>query len=319
MSTVLMTMAEDVTKTSTSNFGLRYPVDEHDCLHFAQSLKELGHQVYFVNWMDLGVVEFERMFNYNDTKFVRPLQIRDMDLIFVYKMEGFYGDLARFDTMLDRFAQTNVINDIATIRHNLDKSYLWQLSEKGIRTIPSYRIHELSDRLAGGERFVIKPLKGERGKGIFLAETRAALEPVIGQEDQYFAQEFMSSIRNGERSLVFLGHEYQHAVIKHPSPTDQEEFRCNESLGGTVAIYEPDAEEIAFCQNVLKVYEDLGYPVHFSRIDLISSEAGPVLLEAELLNPSIYANYSDKGKQYGDRIAKYFEQFMCVNQKAKML
>jgi glutathione synthase/RimK-type ligase-like ATP-grasp enzyme len=314
-----MTMAEDVAETSAANFGIRYPVDEHDCLHFALSLKELDHQVYFVNWMDLGASEFERMFSYNRSEFVRPVNIRDMDMIFVYKMEGFYADVNRFNRMLDRFADANVINDVATIRHNLAKSYLWQLEEKGVRTIPSYRINEVRNRIDQGESFVIKPLKGERGKGIFLAHSNAELATISDEEDQYFAQEFMPSIRDGERSLVFLGHEYQHAVIKHPSAKNTTEFRCNESLGGTVAIYEPTNKEIDFCQNVLKTYEDLGYPVHFSRVDVIGSSAGPVLLEAELLNPSIYANYSRKGKQFGDRIAKYFDQFMRARQKASRL
>lgn len=312
-------MAEDVAATSATNFGIRFPVDEHDCLHFAQSLKELGHQIYFVNWMDLGINEFERMFSYNNSEFVRPINLRDMDMIFVYKMEGFYADIPRFKRMLDRFAQANVINDLATIRHNLDKSYLWQLEKFGIRIIPSYRIPEISERIEQGENFVIKPLKGERGKGIFLARTKAELAPIRGEDEQYFAQQFMPSIRQGERSLVFLGHKYQHAVIKHPSAENKAEFRCNESLGGTVAIYEPTSEEIDFCQRVLKTYEDMGYPVHFSRIDVINSEAGSILLEAELLNPSIYANYSNKGKQFGDRLALYFDQYMSVKKKASRL
>lgn len=313
-----MTMAEEAATTSASNFGIRYPVDEHDCLHFAESLKTLGYEVYFVNWMDLNGREFERMFSFNSSEFVSPVPVRDMDLIFVYKMEGFLYDLARFHRMLDRFSGSNVINDIATIRHNLDKSYLWELSARGIRTIPSYRIREAANRLNHGERLVVKPLKGERGKGVFLAKSASDLAFIHGSEDQYFAQEFMPGIRDGERSLVFLGHEYQHAVIKHPSARDANEFRCNESLGGTVAVYEPTADEMDFAKRVLRTYETLGCTAHFSRVDLLKSDDGPVLLEAELLNPSIYANYSNKGKQFGDRIAAYFDQFLRTRQKAAL-
>lgn len=305
-----MTMAEDTAATSASNFEIKYRVDEHDCLHFAESLKTIGHQIYFVNWKDLNGREFKRTFSFNSCEFVSPVPVDEMDLIFVYKMEGFLSDLARFHRMLDRFEGLNVINDIATIRHNLDKSYLWELGAGGIKIIPSYPIHEAADRLSSGERLVIKPLKGERGERVFLANGLPDLAVIRGSEDEYFAQAFMPGIRDGERSLVFLGHEYQHAVIKRPSASDPHEFRCNESLGGTVAVYEPTAEEMLFAGRVLDAYEALGYPVHFGRVDLLQSSDGPVLLEAEFMNPSIYANHSNKGKQFGDRIAAYFDEFL---------
>lgn len=313
----MFTMAEDTAATTADNFGIRYPVDEYDCLDFAKSLKEIGHQIHFVNWKDLEATEFRRMFDYNNSEFVRPVPIDNFDLIFVYKMEGFYSDIPRFTSMLDRFDVTNVVNDTATIRHNLSKSYLWKLAEQGIAVIPSFYLNEINDRLENGEQFVIKPLRGERGKGIFLAKSKKELRAISGEEDFYFAQEFMESIRDGERSLVFLGHEYQHAVIKHPSAANKSEFRCNESLGGTVAIYEPTERELSFCKRVLQAYEELGYPVHFSRVDILSSADGPVLLEAELLNPSIYANYSLKGKQFGDRLANYFEQIISNHQRTR--
>ena len=315
MPNILMTMAEDTAATSSRHFGIKYSVDEHDCLHFAHSLTTLGYQVYFVNWLDLNGGEFERMFSFSASEFVAPVPLREMDLIFVYKMEGFLSEVPRFDRMLDRFSGLNVINDVETIRHNLDKSYLWELSAGGIETIPSYRIGEAIGRVSSGERLVIKPLKGERGKGIFVAKSASDLAFIRGSEDQWFAQEFMPGIRDGERSLVFLGREYQHAVIKYPCRKDPNEFRCNESLGGTVAVYEPTADELAFAGRVLHAYEALGYPVHFSRVDLLQSGQGPVLIEAELLNPSVYANHSSKGKRFGDQIAAYFDQFVRTRQK----
>ncbi len=317
MNTIMFTMAEDTAATTAENFGIRYPVDEYDCLDFAQSLKDIGHQIYFVNWKDLESNEFRRMFDFNNSEFVTPVPIDNFDLIFVYKMEGFYSDIPRFTSMLDRFEVTNVINDPATIRHNLSKSYLWELAKLGINVIPSFHLNEIHDRIENGERFVVKPFRGERGKGVFLAKSKKDLRAIAGEEDCYFAQEFMEDIRDGERSLVFLGHEYQHAVIKHPSAANKSEFRCNESLGGTVAIYEPTEKELSFCKTVLQTYEELGCPVHFSRVDILRSSNGPVLLEAELLNPSIYANYSLKGKQFGNRLANYFEQLIANHQRAR--
>ena len=128
-----MTMAEDATATSATHFGIQYAVDEHDCLHFAASLKTLGYRVYFVNWRDLNGAEFERMFCFNTSQFVPPIPIGALDLVFIYKMEGFLYDLARFHRMLDRFSGSKTINDLSTIRHNLAKSYLWELGARGVR------------------------------------------------------------------------------------------------------------------------------------------------------------------------------------------
>jgi glutathione synthase/RimK-type ligase-like ATP-grasp enzyme len=319
MSNVLFTMAEDVEASSDSAFAIRYPVDEHDCLDFAAALQDLGHHIYFVNWHDLPVgemSEFTRMFSFNQSRFVEPIAIDRFDLVFVYKMEGFYFDTPRFFAMLDRFSHNLVVNDIATIKHNIDKSYLWQLEEAGIAIIPTFKVDDVSDRLAAGEKFVLKPFKGERGKGVILAQSLADLEQIKGMEEQYMAQKFMAEIRDGERSLVYLGHQFEHAVIKHPSPANMSEFRCNESLGGTVAVYQPSEVEIAFGNALLSAYEKLGYPVHFSRIDIINVSGKPVLLEAELLNPSIYANYSRRGKVFGQHLGRYFDDLIKVKAKA---
>jgi glutathione synthase/RimK-type ligase-like ATP-grasp enzyme len=312
-------MAEDVEKSTATEFALKYAVDEHDSLHFAQSLKELGHQVYFVNWRDLQLdsmvdssagAQFDRMYSYNDSAFVAPVALSEFDLVFVYKMEGFYRDSQRFNEMLGCFSHCKVINDIGTIKHNFNKSYLWQLQERDVRIIPSFKVCDIKDRLSQGERFVVKPLCGERGNEIFLAHQPIDLIAIEGSEDAFFAQQFMPEIWQGERSLVFLGDQFQHAVIKLPSRANQSEFRCNESLGGTVDVYDPTEQEIDFAKHILRVYEGLGYPSHFSRVDILSVDDSPMLLEAELLNPSMYANYSKKGEAFGKQVALYFDQFI---------
>jgi glutathione synthase/RimK-type ligase-like ATP-grasp enzyme len=312
MSNVLLTMAEDLSASTSSSFALKFAVDEHDCLHFAQALKALGHQVFFVNWQDLEAKQFKRMFCFNDSQYVDPVELESFDLAFVYKMEGFYFDLPKFYAMLDRLSTAcgAVVNNVRTIRHNIDKHYLWQLAEAGVATIPSFKLDESAKLLDRDKAFVLKPFFGERGNGILLVKDSADLLEIRNKEHLYFAQKFMPEIRAGERSLVFLGKSFSHAVIKHPAADNPSEFRCNESLGGTVAVYHPQQEEIAFCERVLTEYENSGYPVHFSRIDILSTENGPVLLEAELLNPSVYANYSNIGAAFGAKLAAYFDQII---------
>lgn len=309
MANVLLTLAEEVGATTESYFAVRFPVDENDCFEFAAGLNAIGHQVYFVNWKDLEGDRFNRMFHFQSSRFVQPLALSDFELVFVYKMEGFYFDMPRFFEMVAIFEREIplVVNHPSTIRHNIDKSYLFHLKEHGVNVGLPYTIADaIEERLQDNLPCVIKPLFGERGEGVLLAKSVADLIEIEGREHQFIAQEFIAEIREGEKSLAFLGFDFQHAVIKRPNKFNVDEFRCNMSLGGTVDPYEPTKEEIKYSVDLLKVYQTFGCPIHFSRIDFATTCDGPKLIEAELLNPSIYANYSKKGPQFGKAIAAYF-------------
>jgi glutathione synthase/RimK-type ligase-like ATP-grasp enzyme len=158
--------------------------------------------------------------------------------------------------------------------------------------------------------FVLKPISGERGKGVMRVQTLAALDAIQGQEGAYLAQDYIPEVLAGERSLVFLGFEYQHGILKKPSPHHPHEFRCNESQGGTAVLYEPTRAEMDFALKTLRAYESLGCPIHYSRIDLIESGRGPMLMEAELINPSIFACYFNRGELFGKKIAAYFDSLL---------
>ncbi len=310
MANILLTLAEEVGATTENHFAVRFPVDENDCYDFAAGLREIGHKVYFVNWNDLESDRFNRMFDYQTSSFVKPLALSDFALVFVYKMEGFYFDLPRFFEMVSTFEKKIpiVVNHPSTIRHNIDKTYLFQLMESGVSVGHPYIIEDaVEQRLKHNLPCVIKPLFGERGNNVLLAKSTSDLEVIKGKEKEFLAQEFMPEIRDGEKSLAFLGFDFQHAVIKLPNRGNVDEFRCNESLGGTVEVYQPTKQELEYSVNLLKTYESFGCPIHFSRVDFVTTAGGPKLVEVELLNPSIYANYSKRGPQFGKSIAVYFD------------
>jgi glutathione synthase/RimK-type ligase-like ATP-grasp enzyme len=308
VSNILMTLAEETELTRDDYFAVKLKVDDGDCYDFSAELQALGHEVFFANWDDLDGREFSRMFHDNARKFITPPSLSSMDLIFVYKMEGFYFDLPRFFRMVRTFADAAplVVNDPATIRHNIDKRYLLELERRGILVPPTQLMNDsVRERVARGEAFVLKPISGERGGGVMLAAKPDDLAAIEGHEEEYLAQDYIPGVRDGEISFVFLGFECQFAFVKRPS--DPEEFRCNVSQGGTAVLYEPTAAEMDFALRTLRAYESFGCPIHYSRIDLIRSDRGPMLMEAELINPSIFARYFDRGEEFGKKIAAYFD------------
>ncbi len=313
-------MNEDARFPRGDRFAVTYSVDEHDCLEYAAGLQALGHAVYFVNWTDLDGRQFSRMYHANAGRFIEPVALEAMDLIWIYQMEGFYAGRARFLRMVEIFENAGplVVNDPRTIRHNLGKTYLWELQRQGVRVTPTYRVDEYArQRLAAGVPLVLKPVYGDRGSGVFLAQSPADLDRIPGDWNDYIAQDYMPTVRAGEKSLVYLGLEFQHAVLKRPRPDAPDEFRCNESLGGTVSIYEPTAAELEYARNVLQAYESLGCPAIFSRIDFIDDAAGPLLMEAELLNPAAFANYSGKGREFGAKVAAYFDSLIAAQSESR--
>ena len=311
---VLMTLAEDPKNSGSDRFAVKYGVDEEDCFRFAHALEEWGDNTFFVNWDDYSRGEFSRMFHFNSSRFVEPVGINSMDLIFSYKQEGFLFEenWERYEAMLARFQESPaiVVNDPATIRWNRSKDYLFGLADAGVSVIPTFEIGgDIRNRIGLGEKFIIKPKVGERGLDQTLVDHAGGLLSLNGEDALYLAQEFCPEVRNGERSLVFIGMEYSHGVIKRPDPESPNEYRCNESRGGTVAAYDPMPAELEFATDLLD-HISQEHPVHFSRIDFVEVDGLPVLMEAELLNPSIYANYTGVGKEFGRKLGRYFDGLM---------
>lgn len=262
MRNVLMTLAEDRGKSSTNRFAVRYGVDEEDCFRFAQAVAQSGDNAYFVNWDDFADGEFTRMFHFNSSRFVEPVEVESMSLIFSYKQEGFLfpENWIRYEEMLARFERSPaiVVNNPETIRWNRSKDYLFDLSDAGIAIIPTFEVTgDVRARVGRGEKFVVKPKVGERGLDQNLVDRTEGLAGLNGHASRYLAQEFCPEIRNGERSLVFIGMDYFHAVIKLPDPDSPSEYRCNESRGGSVTAYAPNPGELEFATDL---------PITFRRI-----------------------------------------------------
>jgi len=216
-----MTLAEDSTASTADNFAVLHRVDEHDCLEFARALTDRGHDVYFVNWRDIDIPaqRVDRAFVRNRGEFRKSIPCAAFDLVFIYKMEGFLHDQERFFDMIERCCRM-VINTKATIRSNIDKSYLFAFAASGVPVIPSYRlsmargshgpseIADIGNALhAMAKSAVLKPLRAERGDGIFELDAtdgnerwRAALSRI--EPNLYLAQEYIPSVRDGERSLA---------------------------------------------------------------------------------------------------------------------
>lgn len=186
---------------------------------------------------------------------------------------------------------TTMWNPPEMIRWNANKRYLIQMSEAGLAVIPTAAagtvigVGEAAD-VWGADDVVIKPVVSASARGT--AKFRAT--DVVGVGDHLAAlsepmivQPFQPSVEtDGETSLVYFDGVYSHAVRKNPKPGD---FRTQTHLGGTLAPTQPRSAQLTAAEEAIAFIDQL--PLYV-RVDLIEGDEGPLLIELELIEPSLF-------------------------------
>ncbi|MEO5741762.1 MAG: transporter, partial [Vicinamibacterales bacterium] len=89
-------------------------------------------------------------------------------------------------------------------------------------------------------------------------------------------------VAHGEISLVFLGGDFSHAVVKRAKPG---EFRVQRDFGGHVELTIPSAALLSFASDVMTRVPSTCL---FARVDVVKANRGPILMELELIEPELY-------------------------------
>lgn len=190
-----------------------------------------------------------------------------------------------------RSAAGPVYNPVDVVEWNLHKKYLIELSAAGVAVVPTRLIRPGDDADLGSGEVVLKPAisAGAHGLGRFDAAEPAAAEHLnaLLQLGDVLVQPFRPEVLDGERSLIFLGGVFSHAVRKVPADND---FRVQEELGGMTTAYRPTDAELQLAETALA---QVDAPVLYARVDLIGSRGGPLLMELELIEPDLFLSHSD--------------------------
>ncbi len=197
-------------------------------------------------------------------------------------------------------------NPAGVLRDNSDKRYLARLAAAGIPIVPTeFFAPGEPVRFPAGTEFVVKPSvgAGSVGAGRFLPDAhRAAGEHAqrlhaVGRT--VLVQPYLAEVDTaGETALIFLDGRYSHAVCKAallPPGTayrpDIDELFLTETITGR----QPSVAERALAERVYRLLAGQlpgGEPLLYARIDLLPGPAGPMLLEAELIEPSLFLDHA---------------------------
>lgn len=195
--------------------------------------------------------------------------------------DRFLGWLESLDQ--DRVA---VANRMDVVEWNAHKQYLLDLERHGVR-IPATLVLPQGSKTPRPEaaRLVVKPAISASAFETHLTDGNGApviLERLLAQGD-VIVQEFIPEVvTDGEWSLVYFEGHLSHAVKKAPKRGD---FRVQEEHGGSAEPGEPPASVAMLAERALR---SVGEEVLYARVDVVERDQGALLMELELIEPSLF-------------------------------
>jgi hypothetical protein len=252
-----------------------------------QPLLALGWQMHMVSWHDKSV-------NWNDYAAV------------IIRSPWDYQDEApAFLNVLNSIEQSSahLENSLITVAWNIDKIYLRELARNGINIVKTLWRKNLTQQQVAEyftelnvDQLVIKPRISANADNTFWltkdnhTKFYSQLEKAFSASE-FLVQPFMESvIDEGEFSLFYFNGQYSHAILKTPKDHD---FRVQEEHGGRLASITPEKSLINHAEQALNAIKaQIGMPL-YARMDFVRSEQGFGLMEAELIEPSLYFNMDE--------------------------
>ena len=201
-----------------------------------------------------------------------------------------------------------VLNELDVLRWNTDKRYLGQLEAAGVAVVPTRFLAPGEPFEAPDGRFVVKPAvsAGARHSARYepgqAADARAHVARLHGLGRAVMVQPYLDGVEtHGETGLVYIGGSYSHAVRKAAlllagQPPGEALY-----LEEQVERARPSEAECAVAEAALRVAPE---GLLYARVDLVPGLDGPVVLEIELTEPSLWLGYADgAAERFADAIA----------------
>ena len=197
-------------------------------------------------------------------------------------------------------------NPVEVLRWNADKSYLRELAASGCPVVPTVWDPGAADDLPDADEWVVKPSVSASARDTarwsapadvlaHVAELRAAGRTAM-------VQPYVDAVDvAGETALLHFGGSFSHAVQKGPLLQRGEGTREDRTGREQLRPVTARPDQLAVAATALAAVSALlgrHLPVLYARVDLVDGPDGaPLLLELELVEPSLFLPQSDGGAQ----------------------
>jgi glutathione synthase/RimK-type ligase-like ATP-grasp enzyme len=197
-------------------------------------------------------------------------------------------------------------NPAGVVRWNSDKVYLHELELAGVAITPTVVAPPgVTPAFPDTGEFVVKPSvgAGSRGVGRFAP---GALDAAVAHVGALHAagrtvlvQPYLAGVDEaGETALMYVDGRFSHAVRKGPMLTADTVHDIAETSGlfldENITARTASAAELEVGGQVVDVLaERFGGALLYARVDLLPGPDGPVVIEVELTEPSLFLSYAD--------------------------
>jgi glutathione synthase/RimK-type ligase-like ATP-grasp enzyme len=246
-----------------------------------------------------GVLPEARVVVWDD----RSVDWKSFDAVFIRSAWDYHERRDEFVAWARRVgSMTRLWNPLPLIEWNTDKRYLLDLARDGVAIVPTVfvepgRTVDGPTDLSGD--LVIKPSVGAGANGAIrsTADPDRARSHIVGLHEAgltAMVQPYSAEIDTlGETGLVYLGGEFSHAFTKSAilaTPIVLEGgLYAEEHIERRTAT----ATEIALGERVIAGLP----PTAYARFDLLPSADGPLVLEVEVTEPSLYLNVDERAPE----------------------
>lgn len=207
-------------------------------------------------------------------------------------------------------------NPVDVLVWNSDKVYLRDLAAAGVPIVPTVFAQPGEQiEFPAVDEIVVKPSvgAGSKGAGRFpVDDLDAARQHAARLQDAgrtVLVQPYLGGVDIvGERALIYIDGVFSHAITKGAmlprgavNPLDPG-FSHSLFVEEQITPAEPSAAELALgAMAMTEIRHRFGTPLLYARVDLLPSPDGPMLVELELAEPSLFL--TEGGAGAADRFA----------------
>lgn len=202
-----------------------------------------------------------------------------------------------------------VLNPVPILRWNTDKHYLRELARAGVPVVPTTFLEPGEPFEAPDRRFVVKPAvsAGSRHSASYEPSEAAAAGAHVARLHEMgravMVQPYLDGVdAHGETGVIHLAGSYSHTVRKaallRPGQPPGEGLYLEEDIAQAV----PTPAELAVADSALEACPRNN--LLLARVDLVPGSDGPVVLEVELTEPSLFLGHAPGAtERFADSIA----------------
>jgi len=251
-------------------------------------LAKLGWNTHLVSWRKKNVNWSE----YDGVIIRSPWDYQDDPASFIDVLATIDASTAKLE------------NSFQTVKWNIDKIYLESLYLRNVTIVPTLWAKCFSQAKLNSyfehfdcQQLIIKPRISANADNTFWLEKTVPSELIsklceVFSDKEFMVQPFMNSvIDEGEFSLFYFSGSYSHTILKTPKNND---FRVQEEHGGRLKAVIPETKLLNQAQHTLSAISlEAGETPLYARLDFVRFNDQFALMEAELIEPSLYFNMDE--------------------------